>query len=111
MLIKLFTLDRRKAMGSDGISARLLTTVAPGPGIKQSLTSLFNVSLECRYFPNEWKQANIHDVSNYRPVSVILVIAKIFKSLVHNQLYDNLETNGLLSPCAIWLSFRTLYPR
>ena len=77
------------------------------PGIKQSLTSLFNVSLELGYFPNEWKQANIspvhkagdiHDASNYRPVSVIPVIAKVFESLVHDQLYDNLEANGLLSP-------------
>lgn len=56
-MLKKLSLDTRKATGPDGISARLLTTVAPG--IKQSLTSLFNESLELGTFPNEWKQANI----------------------------------------------------
>ena len=37
------------------------------------------------------------DVSNYWPVSVIPVLAKIFESLVHRQLYHYLETNSLLN--------------
>ena len=40
------------------------------------------------------KTGNKHDVTNYRP---ILVLAKLFESLVHHQLYDYLEANKLLN--------------
>ena len=65
------------------------------PGICQSLASLFNSSLRSGQVPEEWKAANItpvpkkgnnDDVSNFRPVSVLPVVGKIFERLVHNQL-------------------------
>ena len=43
------------------------------------------------------------DVSNYWPVSVIPVLAKIFESLVHHQLYHYLETNSLLNDAQLGL--------
>ena len=101
----LANLDERKSTGSDGISARLLKMTAPA--IDQSLTSLFNSSLHLGQFPKAWKEANVtpvpksgnkEQVKNYRPVSVIPVIAKVFESLVHHQLYQYMESNNLLSP-------------
>ena len=35
-------------------------------------------------------------VNDYRPVSVISVIAKVFESIVHHQLYGYLEEHGIL---------------
>ena len=76
------------------------------PAIAPSLTSLFNASLLTDQFPSECKEVNItpapkagdkHDINNYRPVSVIPVIAKFFASLIiHDQLYTYVETNKLL---------------
>ena len=104
VLKKLSALDVGKATGPDQISARLLCMVAPK--IAGCLTALFNASLMCGEFPSEWKCANVspvpkasdkHDVNNYRPVSVIPVIAKVFESLVHDQLYQYLLKNKLLN--------------
>jgi retron-type reverse transcriptase len=39
------------------------------------------------------------DPSNYRPISVIPVVAKIFEKIFFDQLYEYLKTNKLLSPC------------
>ena len=105
LVLKMFSsLDERKATGPDVISAKLLRMVAQA--ISLSITYLFNASMQSGQIPTEWKEANIipvpksgdkDDVSSYRPVSVIPVLAKIFKSLVHRQLYDYLETNSLLN--------------
>ena len=38
-----------------------------------------------------------HMVNNYRPISVIPVIAKVFESMVHGQLYEYLGRNKILS--------------
>ena len=96
--IILHTLNASKATGADGISARLLKLTAPS----NSLILLFNHSLQTGSFPEEWKHANVtpvsksgdkHLVQNYRPISVIPVVAKAFETLVHKQLYNYLNTN------------------
>ena len=103
VLKQLSTLDERKATGPDMISARILKMVAPA--IVHGLTNLFNASIRLGQFPTEWKEANVtpvpkmgtkHDVTNYRPISVIPVLAKVFESLIHLQLYDYLEAHKLL---------------
>ena len=82
----LSTLGVQKFTGHDSNSANLLKIVAPA--ISRSLTMLFNLSLQTGQFPSEWKLANITPVtkmgscqlvSNYRPVSVLPVIAKVFE--------------------------------
>ena len=50
-------LDPNKAVGVDGISSKLLKTVASG--VNRSLTSLFNASLISGKVPSEWKSARV----------------------------------------------------
>ena len=104
VLKKLSNLDAGKATGPDRISARLLRMVALS--IAQSITSLFNPSLTTGQFPSEWKEANItpvpkpggkRDFNSLRPISVLLVLAKVLESVVAAQLTDCLESNKLLS--------------
>ena len=89
----------------DGISSRLLKLTAPG--IAGSLTHLFNCSLKIGEILSEWKSANItpvfkkgrkEDVNNYRSVSVLPIIAKVFERNVHKQLHEYLERNHILHP-------------
>ena len=103
VLKKLVTLDERKATGPDKISAKLLKLVAPS--IVRSITSLYNYSLLSGRFPSEWKEARVTPVpksgnkdliSNYRPVSIIPVLAKVFEGLIHHQVYGYLEKNALI---------------
>ena len=47
------------------------------------------------------------DPYNYRPISVIPVVTKIFENLVHEQLYNYLHDNDLLAKCQS--GFRSLH--
>ena len=99
-------LNARKVTGVDCLSAWLLRLIAPG--IVGSLTAMFNHSLRTGDIPVEWKLANVTPVwkkkgdrevvSNYRPVSVLPIVAKAFESLVQCQLYKHLQDNSLLHP-------------
>ena len=45
-----------------------------------------------------FKQGNRSNVNNYRPISVIPVVAKVFERIVNDQLYDDyLTKNDLIS--------------
>ena len=98
-------LKQLKTRKATGISSRLLKLTAPG--VARSLTQLFNYSLKTGEIPSEWKSANItpvlkkgrkEDVNNYRPISVLPIVAKVFERIVHKQLYEYLERNHILHP-------------
>ena len=98
-------LDPNKAVGVDGISGKILRAVAPG--VSASLTSLFNASIRSGQIPREWKSAHVTPVfksgdselvGNYRPVSVLPVVVKLFEKLVHGQLYRYLQEHRILNP-------------
>ena len=75
--------------------------------IAESLTYIFNQSLLTGIFPDEWKSARVtplyknsgkrNDPTNYRPISVIPVVAKVFERVVYDQLYYYLTKNCILS--------------
>ena len=99
------SLDSRKATGLDGVSSRLIK--AGAASLAYPLTSLFNLSLSTGEVPQQWKTSRVTplfkegsrtEVNNYRPISVLPVVMKIFERLVHNQLYSYLSKNELLSP-------------
>ena len=93
-----------KADGLDGIPARLLKLSTPLTAV--SLTHIFNRVIETGSIPNDWKNARvtpIHkdnsklDPVNYRPISVLSVIAKVFEKAVFNQTYQYLVDNNILA--------------
>ena len=57
-------------------------------------------------FPDDWKCARVtplfkqgerSDLNNYRPISVISVIAKVFERIVYDQLYSFLTKEDVIS--------------
>ena len=81
-----------KSLGSDNISSYFLKLATPY--IENSLFFMFNTSLETSQFPDSWKNARITPIfkdgdraekSNYRPISVLPVISRLFEKLVFNQ--------------------------
>ena len=105
----------RIATGLDTVSARLLRECFNL--ISNSLALIFNRSIETSILPDEWKSIRItplykkcgnrSDPSNYRPISIIPVVAKVFKRIVYDQLYRYLTENKLL--CCYQSGFRTLH--
>ena len=70
----------------------------------EALINCINKSIETGYFPDSLKEANITpifkkddplDKSNYRPVSILPLISKLFERLIYNQLSE--YTEGFLN--------------
>ena len=72
----------------------------------ESLCLIFNRSI---IFPNEWKFAKVvpihkqgsegkrNCVDNYRPISIVPVVAKVFERIIYDQVYTFISANKLLS--------------
>ena len=97
-------LKANKSTGLDKIPAKILKLSAEI--IAPSLTYIFNLSLESGIYINEWKRARVTPIyksedktkcENYRPISILLVISKVFEKEVFRQLYGYLTDNDLLS--------------
>jgi hypothetical protein len=74
--------------------------------IKGPLTHIYNLSLRLGVFPNEWKAAKVnplhkkgdrYDIHNYRPISIILMFAKLLERLMFNRLIPFLYENKILT--------------
>ena len=98
-------LTTSKATGLDQISAKVLKIAAPA--ITPSLTLIFNQSIRTGLFPSGWKVGKVTPIyktgektcmSNYRPISVISIVAKIMEKLIHNQIYEYSGTPLIRSP-------------
>ena len=92
-----------KAAGLHNIPNRVLKESADiiGP----SLTFIFNFSIMSRAFPDDLKMAKVtlafkggdrDDLGNYRPISVLPTVARIFEKLVYDQMYAYFLNNDLL---------------
>ena len=87
-----------KTGGPDGLPNKVLRLFAPY--IYIPLTKLFNLSLNTSTFPNLWKEANVtallkkddpHCSKNYRPVSLLCSLSKVFEICVFKRLYEFLQ--------------------
>ena len=96
-------LDNRKAHGFDNLPVRLLKDSAHL--ISTPLSYIFNLSLENGIFPDYLKTAKVtpiykkgprEDPGNYRPISVLPIIAKIFEKIVNKRVVEFLDSNAIL---------------
>ena len=94
-----------KSFGTDYISSYFLKLVLPF--IEISLAYLFNTSIETSSFPDYWKVSRVTPIfkegdksekHNYRPISVLPVISRLFEKLITNQLYHYMNENCHFSP-------------
>jgi hypothetical protein len=101
---KISSLENGNSAGLDGIGVKLLK--AGLPVFSFYLSHIFNLSLSLGKVPKSWKSKRIfplhktgplEDVNNYRPISILPVVMKIFEKIVFDQFYDFLVSNNLLS--------------
>ena len=94
----------KKSFGYDNISGYFLKLAFPL--ISKTLALIFNASIETSTFPDIWKVARVtpiykegekSDKSNYRPISVLPVLSRIFEKLIYDQLYQYLDGSGFLT--------------
>ena len=95
-------LNLRKSPGLDEISVKLSKDASDV--IAQPLANIFNLSLQTGISADDWKiakspvfkEGNKTDCGNYRPISIISVVAKLFEGLVYNQLRTFISDNNIL---------------
>ena len=97
-------LNKSKVTGLDKISAGLIRECADLICI--SICKIFNCSLTTGIFPDDWKcdkvtplfkQGSSSDMNNYRPISVISVVAKVFEGITFDQVYAYLSEHNIIS--------------
>jgi len=95
-------LNINKSSGLDGIGPRILKIAAPV--ITKSLTHIINLSIMSGNFPDTLKCAKVTpifkkgekvDPGNYRPISILPVLSKLFEKHVAIQVYKFFETYSL----------------
>ena len=94
----------RRCAGPSGITFHALRHLPLN--IIHDITSLYNASLACGYFPSTFKTANIRlipkpqktpsDPSHYRPISLLNGLGKTYERLLHSRLRTHLEINNLI---------------
>ena len=78
-----------------------------GDSLVLPLRLLFNNMLRTSTFPSLWKLANVTPVfkkndkqvvKNYRPISLLPLLSKIFEKILFNKVYEHLTKNNLIIP-------------
>ena len=89
----------KKATGHDGISAKILKFAKPV--VLQPITFLINETIKVSEFPDECKKAMVSplhkknstlDKENYRPVSILPILSKLYERAINAQLMNFFET-------------------
>ena len=97
-------LNPNKASGSDGISGHMLLLC--DNSIVLPLKIIFKNILETSSYPDIWKRANVTPIfkkndkqviQNYRPISLLPIIGKMFEKVIFNNLYNYLNDNNLIT--------------
>jgi hypothetical protein len=102
-LLKIYALKAKNSHGYDGISTKILKVSSFY--ISSPLTYLCNRMLSVGTFPLRLKFSEIKpiykkrdksDTSNYRPISLLTSISKIFEKVIYNRLYQHIQCNKVL---------------
>ena len=88
------------------ISPKLLKHLSAS--FSRVLCYLFNSCMLAGVFPDElkiakviplFKTGNRNSVSNYRPISILPTLSKIFEKLINKRIYEFLETHNIIYNC------------
>lgn len=102
-----YLINQRKtnSRGIDEIDGKILKLSAPI--ITDTLTFIYNLCIDKSHFPSLLKQAKViplfksgslSDPSNYRPISILSVLAKPLEKHINHHLLDHFNCNNLLNP-------------
>ena len=70
------------------------------------LKLIYDNILTTGIFPNQWKEANVTPIhkkndkqiiTNYRPISLLPILSKVYEKIIFKNLYNYLTSNNLIS--------------
>ncbi len=92
-------LKPKRTLGPDGVPQYIYK--ACKEFFIQPLTYIFNLILQSSKFPSCWKVSKItpipknnqlNEIVNYRPISILPVPAKVFETIMHRRIYDQIRS-------------------
>ena len=98
-------MKNKKSCGMDGISSETLKCCSPI--IERHLALAFNKCIDEGVFPDIFKIAKVvplfkkgdeKDPANYRPISLLSSLSKVFEKILHNRMIRFTEKNDLICP-------------
>ena len=98
----LHTLKPKTSTGSDCVTSKLLKLVKYEIAIP--LKILINACIKANYFPKIWKIAKIiplykakdpTEMTNYRPISLLPAMSKIYEKVLHARIVEHMNRYGL----------------
>lgn len=105
VFLLLDNLDRKKSFGLDKLHPFLAKVAALQ--IFRPLTGIINLSIKQGIFPDNLKIAQVVPIfkqgsrlscDNYRPISVLPVLSKIFEKCIYNQLMHYFSIEDIIIP-------------
>ena len=96
-------LDESKSPDPYNIPVKLIKLIPYNMSV--ALTDIFNESFKSGIFPDLLKLAHVTPVhkgnsrltvTNYRPISVLPIISKVFEQIVHKRVYDFLISHNII---------------
>ena len=101
-----FMRNMRKSHASYcGISGMFISIISQP--ISHSMSKLFNNLFEIGHFPDLWKIAHITAIykrsgskaskTNFRPISILPTLSKIFESVIHERLLSHCKENSIIT--------------
>jgi hypothetical protein len=99
------SLKNKNSTGYDGVSSRIIKYGATA--ICKPFSYICNCSLQTGIYPERLKYAIVkpiykkgdkNDMTNYRPISLLITVSKILENVVFNRLNQHLQVNNILVP-------------
>lgn len=108
-------LKKEKSPGSDGITNEILKTGSTT--LTAHLTELFNLIIETGETPAQWSESDIiliykkgdpNDIGNYRPISLLPTIYKLFSSIINKRINLTLQTRQPIEQAGFRKGYSTI---
>lgn len=99
------SLKNKKSVGVDSISTKIIK--AMGEVVSEHFAHLINLSITSATFPRIlkksivipiFKSGNLNEIVNYRPISILSLLSKVFEKIVFSRMMNYLSGFKILNP-------------